>query len=106
MMEKIFKLEFYVPEDHLKKVKEALFSAGAGAIGDYECCCWQTKGTGQFRPGESSNPYIGSRGEIETVAEFKVELICNKDRITQVIDALKNSHPYETPAYAYWEIYT
>lgn len=105
-MGRIFKLEFYVPEDHLEKVKDALFSVGAGAIGDYECCCWQTKGTGQFRPGEGSNPYIGVSGEIETVSEYKVELICKEEIIEQVIDALKTSHPYETPAYAYWEIHS
>lgn len=98
------KLEFYVPDTHLAEVKDAVFAAGAGKIGDYDCCCWETSGTGQFRPCEGSNPFIGSQGEIEKVQETKVEMICEKKLIDQVIDALHEAHPYETPAYQYWEI--
>ncbi len=100
----IYKLEFYVPETHLDMVKAAIFSVGAGKIGDYDCCSWQTAGTGQFRPLAGSNPFIGEKDRIETVQEYKVEIVCDSKYINKVIEALKESHPYETPAYQYWEI--
>ncbi len=92
-----------MPESHLKKVKDAIFKAGAGVIGNYSCCCWQTKGTGQFRPLEGSHPFLGEKGQIETVLEYKVELVCAIELIDEVVAALKQSHPYETPAYQYWK---
>lgn len=105
-MEKCFKLEFYVPIENADAVKNAIFAAGAGKIGNYDCCCWQTTGTGQFRPCEGSNPYLGEQDQIETVEELKVELVCAPELIEPVIAALKDSHPYETPAYQYWEVKT
>lgn len=100
----IFKLEFYVPATHAAQVKNTVFAAGAGKIGAYDCCCWETAGTGQFRPCEGSKPFIGQQGEVEKVPEVKVELICSEDKISSVISALKKAHPYETPAYQYWKI--
>jgi hypothetical protein len=50
MSDQLLKIEFYVPETHLEQVKSAMFSAGAGRVGDYDCCAWQTLGQGQFRP--------------------------------------------------------
>ena len=101
---KMYKLEFYVPETHLEKVKEAVFQTGAGKIGDYDCCCWQTEGIGQFRPLENSSPYLGNKMKLEKINEFKVELVCEKYFLDKAIAALKNLHPYETPAYQYWLI--
>lgn len=98
------KLEFYVPETHVSEVKHAVFAAGAGKIGDYDCCCWETVGTGQFRPCSGSRPFIGEEGKVESLSEIKVELICETKSIGEVIKALKAAHPYETPAYQYWEI--
>ncbi len=98
----MFKLCFYAPENAVEKVKQALFEAGAGHIGDYDCCSWQTLGTGQFRPLGNSNPHIGQHGRLETVAEYRVEMVCDDDIIESVIDALKQSHPYEEPAYDVW----
>ena len=100
----MYKLEFYVPETHIEKVKSAIFAAGAGKIGNSDCCAWQTAGTGQFRPCEGSKPFIGAEDRIDKVLEYKVELVCDPKYINNVIEALKNSHPYETPAYQYWEI--
>ena len=99
-----YKLEFYVPETDAEKVKAALFAAGAGRIGNYDNCCWSTSGQGQFRPLENSNPAIGEHDKIERVNETKIELICAAGLIDDVIAALKKSHPYETPAYSYWQI--
>lgn len=95
----MYKLCFYVPESHLDKIKEAVFNAGAGKIGDYDRCCWQVLGEGQFRPKAGSTPFIGEQGVIEKVSEYKVEMVCSDDCIASVVDALKFSHPYEEPAY-------
>jgi len=95
----LYKLCVYIPETHLKEVKDALFQAGAGKIGDYDSCCWQVKGNGQFRPLDGSKPYLGQQGEVETVVEYKVELVCEDDLIQPVVQAMKQAHPYEEPAY-------
>jgi len=103
-MPEVYKLEFYVPETESNKVKNAVFAAGAGTIGNYDCCCWTTAGNGQFRPLPGSNPAIGSINKIENIKEIKVELICEKSKIKKVLETLKNNHPYETPAYQYWKV--
>lgn len=92
-------LIFYVPDSHLEKVKTAIFAAGAGRIGNYDQCCWQTIGQGQFRPLAGSDPHLGKAGRLESVDEWKVEVVCEADRIETVVSALKQAHPYETPAY-------
>lgn len=93
------KLNFFVPASHLESVKLALFEAGAGTIGDYEHCCWQTLGTGQFRGLATSDPFLGEQGRLEQVEEYKVELVCDDSAIRTVVAALKLAHPYEEPAY-------
>lgn len=95
----MYKLNFFVPESHLDSVKQALFDAGAGKIGDYDSCCWQTLGTGQFRGLAGSDPFIKSGGGIEQFPEYKVELVCADAVIGQVVEALRRSHPYEEPAF-------
>ena len=95
----MYKLCFYVPENATDLVKKALFEAGAGKIGDYDSCCWQTLGNGQFRPLDNSSPYIGQKGKIETVTEYKVEMVCDDKYIEAAIEALKKAHPYEEPAF-------
>ena len=100
----MYKICVYVPENSVEKVKQALFDAGAGRIGNYDCCCWQTEGIGQFRPLENSNPAIGTLNEVEQVKEVKVELVCADDLVKSVIQAMKESHPYEEPAYDVWKL--
>ncbi|MFA7229778.1 MAG: YqfO family protein [Victivallaceae bacterium] len=102
MKGKYYKLEIYVPESHVTAVKNAIFQAGVGKIGNYDCCCWETGGTGQFRPLSGSNPFIGSEGRVEQVTEVKLETICPENVLETVIAALKAAHPYETPAYQFW----
>jgi hypothetical protein len=92
-------LVFYVPESHLDRVKSALFDAGAGRIGNYDRCCWQTKGVGQFRALPGADPTIGKVGEIERVDEWKVEMVCDEALIGKVVEALHGAHPYETAAF-------
>lgn len=95
----MFKICYFVPEDHLEKTKSAIFGAGGGRIGDYDSCAWQTRGEGQFRPLDGSQPFLGTHGEIEKVPEYRVELVCEDPLIEGVIRALKQAHPYEEPAY-------
>ncbi len=98
------KLDVYVPTAHAGALKTALFAAGAGKIGNYDCCCWQSSGLGQFRPLEGSKAFIGERGKVEKVEEIKIELLCPAEKITEIIAALKDTHPYETPAFQYWTV--
>lgn len=100
----MYKLSFFVPPSHVEEVKNAVFAAGAGRIGAYDSCSWQVLGQGQFRPLDGSQPFIGQTGEIEQVQEWKVELVVADDLIAQVVMALKQSHPYETPAYEVWKL--
>ncbi len=95
----MFKIVVYIPSDHLETVKSAMFAAGAGRLDQYDHCCWQVSGQGQFRALAGSKPFIGQKGEIEKVDEFRVEMICEHAVIQPVIDALKSAHPYEHPAY-------
>ena len=98
-----YSIIFYVPEAHCEVVKQAMFIAGAGVLGDYQECAWQVLGEGQFKPLKSSQPFLGEIGQLETVAEYKVEMICEKSKIKSVIKALQRAHPYEEPAYAVFQ---
>lgn len=100
----MYKLTVFIPEEALEKVKAALFAAGAGTIGNYEQCCWQVQGTGQFMPMAGSNPHLGSQDKLEKVAEWRVEMMVKTSMIAEVIKALKQAHPYETPAYDVLEV--
>jgi hypothetical protein len=95
----MYQLSFYVPESHLESVKQAIFATGAGKIGNYDNCCWQVLGQGQFRSLPGSDPFIGEQGELETVAEYKIELICSDALIRAAVAALRAAHPYEEPAF-------
>ena len=95
----MYKLCFYVPASHLEAVKQAVFAAGAGRIGAYDQCCWQVLGEGQFRPLPGSNPHLGVRDRLETVAEYRVEMVCAQACAPAVVAALRQAHPYEEPAF-------
>lgn len=99
MKAKIYQIYYYVPKSHLEKTKKAIFAAGAGQMGNYSCCAWQTLGTGQFKPESKSDPFIGKKGKITKVQEYRVETVCKSSKINAVIKALKKSHPYEHPAF-------
>ena len=100
----MFKLCVFIPESHTEAVKQALFAAGAGRIGDYDCCAWQTLGQGQFRPLEGSQPFIGQTGSVEQVAEYRVEMVCTDDVVDAALTALREAHPYEEPAFDLWRL--
>ncbi|MGM0615803.1 MAG: NGG1p interacting factor NIF3 [Pseudomonadota bacterium] len=100
----MYKLAFFVPVEDAESVKEAVFSTGAGRIGDYESCCFATPGTGQFRPLAGAQPHIGNVNQLTQVEELKIELVCHDELIESAIAALKLAHPYETPAYDVWRL--
>ena len=99
-----FRLDVYVPDSHVEAVKTALFEAGAGSFGNYDSCCWQTEGNGQFRPLDGSHPFFGATGRVEHVKEWKLEFVVSENVLGDVLDALKRSHPYETPSFQYWPV--
>lgn len=100
MGDSLYKLYTFAPADAADRVREAMFAAGAGAIGKYSECSFNTPGTGTFRPGEDTDPAIGQAGgPREEVNEVKIEVLVDKGRRSQVLKALVAAHPYEEVAY-------
>jgi hypothetical protein len=97
------KLVVFVPPDALDAVRDALFEAGAGRIGEYERCSWYTEGTGTFLGGEGTSPALGERGREGRVAELRLETVFPAERHADVISALRRAHPYEEPAFDVYE---
>lgn len=95
----MFKLIFYVPLSHSEAVKEAVFEIGAGLLGNYSHCSFESKGLGQFKPLAGANPSIGSVNTVERVDELRVEILCPQNLVRDAVDALKTAHPYEEPAF-------
>jgi hypothetical protein len=93
------KLVVFVPAEALDAVRDALFAAGAGRIGDYERCSWYAAGTGTFLGGEESSPVIGARGQEERVPELRLETVYPLEREAEIVRALRGAHPYEEPAF-------
>ena len=93
------KLVVFVPEEALDAVRDALFTAGAGRIGDYERCSWYTAGTGTFRGGEDTSPVVGEPGREERAPELRLETVYPAEREADAVEALLAAHPYEEPAF-------
>jgi hypothetical protein len=93
------KLVVFVPRESLDAVRDALFEAGAGRIGDYSRCSFYTEGTGTFLGGEGTTPSVGRAGVEERVAELRLETVYPEERHDEVISALVRAHPYEEPAF-------
>jgi dinuclear metal center YbgI/SA1388 family protein len=102
--QRLDKLVTFVPLPDARKVLDALADAGAGRIGDYSHCCWSTEGTGQFLPHEGAQPAIGRVGELERVAETRLEMVLPRGRRRAVVEALRSAHPYEEPAFDLFEL--
>ncbi|AVQ99391.1 Nif3-like dinuclear metal center hexameric protein [Oceanobacillus iheyensis] len=97
--ETLYKLVVYVPQTHQKVLREAIGKAGAGHIGNYSHCTFQTMGEGTFKPLEGTNPYIGSQDKMEFVPEVKIETIVQESLLNKVLAATIAAHPYEEMAY-------
>jgi hypothetical protein len=98
------KLVVFVPREALDRVRDALFAAGAGRIGDYERCSFYTEGTGTFLGGAGTSPDVGQAGWEERVAELRLETVFPVDRQGEVLAALREAHPYEEPAFDVYEL--
>ncbi|WP_127533026.1 Nif3-like dinuclear metal center hexameric protein [Paenibacillus kobensis] len=97
--DKLFKLVVFVPETHGERVQQAIWQAGAGTIGKYDCCSFVLEGTGTFRPGDGTNPFIGQQGKLEKVNEVRIETIVPHSIHRAVVQAMLKAHPYEEVAY-------
>jgi hypothetical protein len=93
------KLVVFLPREALDGVRTALFAAGAGRIGKYEHCSWYAAGTGTFLAGEGTDPAVGRRGTEQRVSELRLEMVYPEELHDQVVAALRESHPYEEPAF-------
>ncbi len=94
-----YKLVVFIPVESANKVADAIFAAGAGAIGNYSHCGFSSQGQGSFLPLERARPAIGIKGTLEIVQEIRFETIVPAEKLTRVIAAMLKAHPYETPAY-------
>ena len=97
--DKLYKLSVFIPFSHVDQVREAITGAGGGWIGNYSDCTFMTSGIGTFRPLEGTNPFIGSRGKLEKVDEYRLETVVPESKLERVIDAMLEAHPYEEAAY-------
>lgn len=93
------KLVTFVPEPHVERLSAALFAAGAGRLGNYTQCSFRSAGTGTFYGQPGSNPSVGHSGRLEQVAEVRLEMIVPVADLSPVIEALRQAHPYEEPAF-------
>ncbi len=89
----------YVPVASTSAVLDAVFAAGAGALGNYRECAFVLRGRGQFRPVTGANPAVGQVGELEHVEEDRIEVVFPRSIRDTVVAALRASHPYEEPAF-------
>ncbi len=96
------KLVTFVPAEHVDGLRTALALAGAGVIGDYNFCSSQSPTTGTFLGGDTTKPVVGARGQLETVPEVRLEMVCPKHALGRIARALRDAHPYEEPA---WDLY-
>lgn len=93
------KLVVFVPHSDAQRLLDALAEAGAGRLGDYDRCAWSAEGTGTFRPLAGARPAIGRVGDVERVAETRIEMVVPQSARTAVVTALRAVHPYEEPAF-------
>ncbi len=93
------KLVFFVPPEYVKKVRDAVFNAGAGQIGEYDQCSFNTPGEGTFRGSDESDPFLGEKGKFSIEKEIRVETVYPRYLETEILKALKEAHPYEEVAY-------
>ena len=101
---KLLKLVTYIPENHFDKVRQALFAAGAGMIGNYDQCGFSILGTGSFRGNENTRPFVGERGQMHFEKEIRFETILYSHLKENVINALLDTHPYEEVAYDLYQL--
>jgi hypothetical protein len=95
----LYKIVTFVPTAYSGKVRDALFAADAGHIGNYDSCSYSLDGTGTFRADKNTRPFVGKKDELHTEPETRIETVVRRDGINAAVAALLQSHPYEEPAY-------
>jgi dinuclear metal center YbgI/SA1388 family protein len=95
----IKKLTTFVPKANADNLRTALFEAGAGDIGNYDACSFNTEGKGTFRANENANPVIGEKGKLHTEIETQISITFKKHLESKVLKTLFDAHPYEEVAY-------
>jgi dinuclear metal center YbgI/SA1388 family protein len=100
----LHKLVVFCPTEAAAIVSQAMFDAGAGHIGNYDQCSFETNGVGAFRPLDGAQPVLGELGQREKVSETRIEMLCSKHVISRVISAMKQAHPYEEVAYDCYQL--
>jgi dinuclear metal center YbgI/SA1388 family protein len=95
----LLKLVTFVPQDHAENVRNAIFNAGGGFIGNYDHCSYNLSGQGSFMAHEGPNPFVGKKGEIHFETEVRIETIIPAYLQNTIKQALFNAHPYEEVAY-------
>jgi len=100
----LLKFVTFVPEAQAETVRNALFGAGAGCIGDYDSCSFNVSGAGTFRAGEQTNPFVGNRLELHTEPEIRIETIVPAHKKSAILRTLLAVHPYEEPAYDFYPL--
>lgn len=98
------KLVSFIPEAKLQDVRQAVFDAGAGVIGDYDQCSFSHSGSGTFRGNEYTNPHVGEKGKLHTEAEARLEVILPAHLSEAVVSALRKAHPYEEVAFDLYQL--
>ncbi|MCX6784360.1 MAG: YqfO family protein [Candidatus Komeilibacteria bacterium] len=93
------KIVVFVPESHAEKVRQAMGDAGAGVIGNYTHCSFSSKGQGRFLPQVGAHPAIGEVGKFELVEENRIEMTCDREKLQEVVAAMKQAHLYEEVAF-------
>lgn len=95
----MYKLIVFIPKSDCEKFKEELFKAGAGSLGNYSHCAFESTGVGQFKPLDGAIPTLGVVGDIEKIEEIRLETMVSENVIEEVIKTLYLAHPYEEPAF-------
>jgi hypothetical protein len=97
-MNELVKIVVTVPEENADALRTVIGETGGGKVGNYTYCSFSVKGIGRFRPEDGAQPAIGAVGELEAVAEERIEITCARDQASIVVDAIRAHHPYEEPA--------
>ncbi len=106
LTDKMAKIVVYVPSDHVDCVANAMSTAGAGSIGNYDSCSFRTRGTGTFRGNRESNPFAGKRNSLERIEETRLEMIAPRSLVDTIVRSIKSVHPYEEVAYDVYPVST
>lgn len=93
-----YKVVVYVPKENADELRNAIGNVGGGKLGNYSFCTFSVVGVGRFKPEEGAHPHIGKVGKFEEVEEERIEVTCEDARVKDVVNAIKEAHPYEEVA--------